>query len=137
LRLELGEYFRGRRKEFTVPVEYPGSPFQKKVWNELRRVPYGATIAYEDLARRVRSPRAARAVGRSNGLNRIAILIPCHRVLNKGGGLGGYGGGLWRKQALLELERGGPARRRGIHAAVNARALQRHTRPEGLLSKAG
>jgi AraC family transcriptional regulator of adaptative response/methylated-DNA-[protein]-cysteine methyltransferase len=69
-------------------------------------IPYGTTESYEGLARRIGVPRASRAVGHSNGLNRLAIVIPCHRVVNKNGDLGGYGGGLWRKQALLELERG-------------------------------
>jgi AraC family transcriptional regulator of adaptative response/methylated-DNA-[protein]-cysteine methyltransferase len=79
------------------------------VWDELLRIPYGETISYEELARRISSPKAVRAVGHANGLNRIAILIPCHRVVNKGGKLGGYGGGLWRKQFLLDLERGHPS----------------------------
>lgn len=105
-RSELAEYFRGKRKEFTVPLRFPGTPFQKKVWNELLRIPYGTSIAYRELARRIGAPRATRAVGRGNGLNRIAILVPCHRVVASDGGLGGYGGGVWRKQALLELERG-------------------------------
>jgi AraC family transcriptional regulator of adaptative response/methylated-DNA-[protein]-cysteine methyltransferase len=77
------------------------------VWAELLRIPFGETRSYEDLARAVGSPRAQRAVGRANGLNRIAILIPCHRVINKSGKLGGYGGLLWRKEALLHLERTG------------------------------
>lgn len=106
LRGELSEYFAGKRKAFTVPVDVPGSEFQRRVWNELQRIPFGNTISYEELARRVRSPGAQRAVGTTNGLNRIGIVIPCHRVVNKNGELGGYGGGLWRKQALLELERG-------------------------------
>lgn len=106
LRGELTEYFAGKRKEFHVPVNFPGSAFQQRVWSELQRIPFGKTIAYEELARRVESPRGQRAVGTTNGLNRIAIVVPCHRVINKNGELGGYGGGLWRKQALLELERG-------------------------------
>jgi AraC family transcriptional regulator of adaptative response/methylated-DNA-[protein]-cysteine methyltransferase len=106
LRQELALYFAGKIKRFTVPMRSPGSSFQEQVWNELRRIPYGKTLSYEELARRIGAPRAQRAVGHSNGLNRIAILIPCHRVINKNGGLGGYGGGLWRKQALLEIERG-------------------------------
>jgi len=106
LKEELGEYFEGKRKAFTVPVRIPGSEFQTDLWQELRRIPYGRTVSYEQLAARLRNPRATRAVGRNNGLNRIAIVVPCHRVVAKDGGLGGYGGGLWRKQALLELERG-------------------------------
>lgn len=101
---ELAAYFAGHLKKFTVPLEYPGSPFQKKVWTELQRIPFGRTISYEELAERVGTPRAQRAAGSANGKNRIAIVIPCHRVVNKSGKLGGYGGGLWRKQRLLELE---------------------------------
>lgn len=106
LRSELREYFAGKRRKFTVPLVYPGSDFQRKVWAELLKIPYSVTISYEELARRAGSPRAQRAVGSANGLNRIGIVIPCHRVVNKSGALGGYGGGLWRKQALLDLEKG-------------------------------
>jgi len=106
LRSELAEYFAGTRREFTVPLVYPGTPFQVKVWNALREIPYGETRSYETLAWSVGAPGAQRAVGHANGLNRVAILIPCHRVVNKDGKLGGYGGGVWRKQLLLDLERG-------------------------------
>ena len=106
LRRELSEYFAGRRRRFSVTVDAPGSEFQQRVWQELRRIPYGATVSYEALARRAGTPGGQRAAGTANGLNRIGIIIPCHRVIHKDGGLGGYGGGLWRKQALLELERG-------------------------------
>jgi AraC family transcriptional regulator of adaptative response/methylated-DNA-[protein]-cysteine methyltransferase len=106
LRSELAEYFEGRRREFTVPLVYPGTPFQVKVWDALRQIPYGETYSYEKLAWAVGAPGAQRAVGHANGQNRLAILIPCHRVVNKDGKLGGYGGGLWRKQLLLDLERG-------------------------------
>ena len=106
LKEELTAYFAGTLKEFTVPLVYPGSPFQTRVWDGLCEIPYGQTWSYEELARHVGSPRGQRAVGHANGLNRIAILIPCHRVVNKDGKLGGYGGGLWRKQFLLDLERG-------------------------------
>jgi len=105
-REELSAYFGGALKKFTVPLEYPGSPFQKRVWDGLLRIPFGKTLSYEGLAERIGAPHAQRAVGHANGLNRIAIIIPCHRVVSKGGTLGGYGGGLWRKQRLLELERG-------------------------------
>jgi AraC family transcriptional regulator, regulatory protein of adaptative response / methylated-DNA-[protein]-cysteine methyltransferase len=101
---ELALYFKGKLKKFKVPLEYPGSPFQQKVWDELQRIPYGKTISYEELADRAGTPHAQRAAGSANGKNRIAIVIPCHRVVNKNGKLGGYGGGLWRKQRLLELE---------------------------------
>jgi AraC family transcriptional regulator of adaptative response/methylated-DNA-[protein]-cysteine methyltransferase len=106
LKRELAEYFDGRRKQFSVPLEFPGTEFQQKVWNALLEIPYGETCSYEDIARKVGVPGAVRAVGTTNGLNRIAIVIPCHRVVNKGGKLGGYGGGLWRKQTLLNLEQG-------------------------------
>jgi AraC family transcriptional regulator of adaptative response/methylated-DNA-[protein]-cysteine methyltransferase len=106
LRMELEEYFAGSRREFAVPLTYPGTPFQEKVWNALREIPYGETRSYEELAWGIGMPGAQRAVGHANGQNRLAILIPCHRVVNKDGKLGGYGGGKWRKQLLLDLERG-------------------------------
>ena len=101
---ELDEYFRGERQRFDVPIDAPGSPFEERVWRALLDIPYGETRSYEDIAREVGSPKGVRAVGRANGLNRIAIVIPCHRVVNKSGELGGYGGGLWRKRRLLHLE---------------------------------
>jgi AraC family transcriptional regulator of adaptative response/methylated-DNA-[protein]-cysteine methyltransferase len=107
LRRELEEYFAGRRREFAVDLTAPGTPFEERVWEALRTIPYGETWSYERLAQAVGSPGASRAVGSANGRNRIAILIPCHRVVNKDGRLGGYGGGLWRKEALLHLERTG------------------------------
>lgn len=107
LERELGEYFAGRRSAFTLPLEAPGTPFEERVWAELLKIPHGETRSYQDLARTLGAPKASRAVGRANGMNRIAIVIPCHRVVNKGGQLGGYGGGLWRKHALLHLERTG------------------------------
>jgi len=106
LRTELAEYFAAGRRAFAVPLVYPGTPFQVKVWNALREIPYGETYSYEKLAWAVGAPGAQRAVGHANGQNRLAILIPCHRVVNKDGKLGGYGGGKWRKQLLLDLERG-------------------------------
>jgi AraC family transcriptional regulator, regulatory protein of adaptative response / methylated-DNA-[protein]-cysteine methyltransferase len=105
-RSELEQYFSGSLRVFTVPLEFPGSVFQRHVWKGLLGIPYGTTISYEDLARRVGVPRGQRAVGHANGLNRIGIVIPCHRVVNKDGKLGGYGGGVWRKQWLLNLEKG-------------------------------
>lgn len=107
LRSELKEYFRAQRQVFSVPVASSGTPFQEKVWRELRRIPYGETISYDALAKRVDQPTAQRAVARANGMNRICILIPCHRVIGKDGSLTGYGGGLWRKRLLLELEQSG------------------------------
>ena len=84
----------------------PGTPFEERVWRQLLEIPYGETCSYADLAGRVNAPGAQRAVGRANGMNRIAIVIPCHRVVNSDGKLGGYGGGLWRKHWLLSLESG-------------------------------
>jgi AraC family transcriptional regulator of adaptative response/methylated-DNA-[protein]-cysteine methyltransferase len=103
---ELGEYFAGTRRHFTVPLVYPGSAFQRRVWEALLTIPYGETCSYQDIAAAIGDRKAVRAVGTANGMNRIAIIIPCHRVVNKDGRLGGYGGGLWRKQYLLDLERG-------------------------------
>lgn len=102
---ELSEYFIGKRREFSVKLATVGTPFQRAVWTQLQRIPYAQTWSYQDLARAVKkSPTACRAVGQANGRNRISILIPCHRVINKDGSLGGYGGELWRKRYLLELE---------------------------------
>jgi AraC family transcriptional regulator, regulatory protein of adaptative response / methylated-DNA-[protein]-cysteine methyltransferase len=106
LKAQLAEYFAGKRTTFDVPLVYPGTPFQEAVWRQLLTIPYGRTCSYEDVARAVGVPKGVRAVGLANGKNRVAIVIPCHRVVNKGGRLGGYGGGLWRKQFLLDLERG-------------------------------
>jgi AraC family transcriptional regulator of adaptative response/methylated-DNA-[protein]-cysteine methyltransferase len=104
LQEELTGYFTGSVRGFSVPLVYPGTPFQRRVWEKLLEVPYGETRSYQDLASAVGDPRAVRAVGRANGMNRICILIPCHRIVNKNGDLGGYGGGLRRKQYLLNLE---------------------------------
>lgn len=101
---ELEAYFAGRLREFTVPLISPGPPFHKRVWAELRRIPFGETVSYIELARRLDKEQGSRAVGQANGANRIAIVIPCHRVIAADGTLGGYGGKLWRKQRLLELE---------------------------------
>ena len=106
LQAELAQYFAGTRHQFTVPLVYPGTPFQQQVWDALRQIPFGETRSYEDLARQMGRPNAQRAVGSANGSNRIAIVIPCHRLINKNGELGGYGGGLWRKRLLLSLEQG-------------------------------
>jgi AraC family transcriptional regulator of adaptative response/methylated-DNA-[protein]-cysteine methyltransferase len=107
LRDELTRYFAGTLSDFTVPLVPHGTPFQTKVWAELCRIPHGETISYDELAHRIGQPTAVRAVARANGMNRISILIPCHRVISKDGRLTGYGGGLWRKRLLLELERSG------------------------------
>jgi len=105
LNRQVEEYFAGARREFSLPLVLSGTAFQEKVWKELLTIPYGATRSYEEQARRIGKPRAVRAVGRANGDNRIAIIVPCHRVVGKDGKLTGYGGGLWRKQYLLDLER--------------------------------
>jgi AraC family transcriptional regulator of adaptative response/methylated-DNA-[protein]-cysteine methyltransferase len=107
IRRELGEYFAGTRSAFSVPVVARGTPFEERVWRALVEIPYGETRSYEAIARIVASPAAVRAVGRANGMNRIAIVVPCHRVVNKNGELGGYGGGLWRKRRLLYIEQSG------------------------------
>jgi O-6-methylguanine DNA methyltransferase len=104
LRSELQEYFEGRRRAFDVPLVLPGSVFQRLVWGELRAIPYGETLSYRQLAARVGRPGAVRATGRANGDNRVAILVPCHRVIGADGALRGYGGKLWRKRRLLEME---------------------------------
>jgi methylated-DNA-[protein]-cysteine S-methyltransferase len=100
---QLEEYFAGARTEFDVPMELDGTAFQKEVWAELSRIPYGETISYGELARRVGRPKGPRAVGQANGRNPIPIIVPCHRVL-AGNGIGGYGGGLPLKRALLAVE---------------------------------
>ncbi len=105
LQRELEKYFRGERCAFTVPLVAPGTTFQRKVWAGLRKIPYGTTRSYGEQAARLKMPAAVRAVARANGANRISILIPCHRVIGADGKLAGYGGGLWRKKFLLELER--------------------------------
>jgi len=103
---QLAEYFAGSRREFDLPLDYPGSEFQQRVWSTLLAIPYGQTWSYLDVALRIGDAGATRAVGTANGLNEIAIVIPCHRVINANGALGGYGGGLWRKRLLLDLELG-------------------------------
>lgn len=107
---EVSAYFDGRLREFAVPIVTPGTEFQKAVWSALTRIPYGETVSYGDLAADVGRPAAARAVGTTNGLNALAIIVPCHRVIGTNGKLVGYGGGLWRKKRLLELEIGVRAR---------------------------
>ncbi|MFF7362220.1 methylated-DNA--[protein]-cysteine S-methyltransferase [Streptomyces sp. NPDC008125] len=103
---QLGEYFDGTRTEFDLPLHLEGTPFQRTVWAELRRIPYGGTLSYGELAGRLGKPGASRAVGLANGRNPVSIIVPCHRVIGASGGLTGYGGGLDRKQRLLAFERG-------------------------------
>jgi AraC family transcriptional regulator of adaptative response/methylated-DNA-[protein]-cysteine methyltransferase len=130
LRAQMNEYFAGTRTSFDLDLAAPGSSFQERVWRQLCAIPYGETCSYETLAARVGAPGAVRAVGTANGANRIAIVIPCHRVVRKNGDTGGYGGGRWRKVALLNLE-GSVAKREplapdlfagaGLHSHVSRR----------------
>ncbi len=101
---QLDEYFGGRRREFDVPLLLAGTDFQKAVWNELLKIPYGQTLSYGELARRIGSPKAVRAVANANGANAIAIFVPCHRVIGSDGSPTGYAGGLQAKKILSELE---------------------------------
>lgn len=103
-RKQLDAYFDGRLQRFDLPIQLDGTSFQRRVWEELRKIPYGETIRYADLASRVGNPNASRAVGGANGRNPISIIVPCHRVIASGGTLGGYGGGLDRKLWLLRHE---------------------------------
>lgn len=102
---QLNEYFEGKRKEFTVTLFTPGSEFQQSVWKELQNIPYGSTHSYKQQAIALKRPEAVRAVAHANGMNRISILIPCHRVIGEDGNLTGYGGGIWRKKWLLDFEK--------------------------------
>ncbi len=106
VRRELDAYFAGRLKRFSTPVACNGTAFQNACWQELTRIPYGETISYQELAKRIGNPKAVRAVGLANGANPIAIIVPCHRVIGSNGSLTGFGGGLPTKRALLELEKG-------------------------------
>jgi AraC family transcriptional regulator of adaptative response/methylated-DNA-[protein]-cysteine methyltransferase len=105
IRIQLQEYFAGVRREFTVPLVTPGGEFEVNVWRCLQQVPFGVMRSYGDLAKQLGKPGAARAVGAANGRNRIAIVIPCHRICGANGDLVGYGGGRARKQWLLDHER--------------------------------
>ncbi len=101
---QLREYFAGERTVFDVALESGGTPFQQRVWNALREIPYGQTISYGELASRIDQPSAVRAVGLANGRNPVSVIVPCHRVIGANGTLTGYGGGLERKRLLLDLE---------------------------------
>ncbi|MDN0200821.1 methylated-DNA--[protein]-cysteine S-methyltransferase [Streptomyces sp. S.PNR 29] len=103
---QLEAYFAGELKEFTLPLRLSGTPFQRSVWDQLCRIPYGETRTYGDLAAALGNPTASRAVGLANGRNPIGIIVPCHRVIGAGGSLTGYGGGLDRKKRLLDFESG-------------------------------
>ncbi len=101
---QLAEYFAGKRQCFDIPFDVKGTPFQKRVWEELSKIPFGQTVSYQDVARRIKNPKAMRAVGSANGRNPICIIVPCHRVIAADGTIGGYAGGIDIKQKLLKLE---------------------------------
>jgi methylated-DNA-[protein]-cysteine S-methyltransferase len=101
---ELIEYFHGNRRNFTIPVHQDGTDFQKRVWNHLLGIPYGKTISYMDLAKKMGDPKVIRAAASTNGKNKIAIIVPCHRVIGSDRSLTGYSGGMWRKKWLLQQE---------------------------------
>ena len=101
---QLREYFAGTRTTFDLPLHFQGTAFQQQVWQQLLTVPYGQTLAYQDIANALGNPKAVRAVGAANGQNPISIIAPCHRVIGSNGSLIGYGGGLWRKEWLLKHE---------------------------------
>lgn len=102
---QIDEYFNGQRKEFLLKLNPQGTNFQKMIWRQLEKIPYGAVISYREIAAVIGRPKACRAVGSANGKNPIAIIIPCHRVVGSDGGLTGYGGGLWRKEWLIKHEK--------------------------------
>ena len=115
VRAQLRQYFAGERTAFDLPLVWSGTPFQVRAWKELARIPYGETISYQEQARRMGDAKKTRAVGMANGRNPISIVVPCHRVIAKDGGLCGFGGGLDQKKTLLDLEReksGAPLRSR-------------------------
>ena len=103
---QLEAYFAGELTEFDLPLAPEGTDFQYRVWAALRRIPYGTTVSYGDIAREIGNPAAVRAVGLANGSNPLGIIVPCHRVIGANGKLTGYAGGIWRKERLLALERG-------------------------------
>ncbi len=106
--MQLDEYFAGTRTTFELPLHPVGTEFQRTVWHELGQIPYGITISYGELARRINKPAAVRAVGAANGRNPLPIVVPCHRVIGRDGSLTGFSGGLSTKEFLLKLERGSP-----------------------------
>ena len=101
---QLDEYFKGKRKEFHLDIDWQGTDFQKKVWMEVFKIPFGQTVSYGEIARAIGNPGSVRAVGNANGKNKIPIIVPCHRVIGSDGKLVGFGGGLWRKEWLLRHE---------------------------------
>lgn len=102
---QLDEYFLGNRQDFSFPYQFEGTDFQKTVWNTLTEIPYAQTVSYKDIANSIGNEKAIRAVGSTNGKNKLSIVIPCHRVIGSNGKLTGYAGGLWRKEWLLQHER--------------------------------
>jgi len=115
---ELNEYFEGERREFSIPLDLRGTPFQLACWDALLAIPYGETRSYADIARAIGHPNAFRAVGMANNRNPIAIVVPCHRVIASGGSLCGYGGGLDIKRKLLDLEQENPGGRLPLKASA-------------------
>ncbi len=105
---QLEQYLLGKRQIFDLPVNVQGTDFQKKVWQELSKIPYGKTVSYSDIAKKINNDKAVRAVGTANGRNPISLIVPCHRVIAADGTLGGYAGGLEIKEKLLHLEKTGP-----------------------------
>ncbi|MBL7962186.1 methylated-DNA--[protein]-cysteine S-methyltransferase, partial [bacterium] len=103
---DLQEYFSGKRKNFTIPLDLRGSEFELQIWGQLLKIPYGQVCSYGDIAKKINNPKSVRAVGGANHNNPVAIIVPCHRVIGKNGSLVGYGGGIEKKQLLIELERG-------------------------------
>jgi len=117
---QLREYFAGKRADFDLPLAPEGTSFQREVWRKLQEIPYGETISYGELAKRVGNPKASRAVGSANGKNPIPIVIPCHRVIAGNGTLGGFGGGLTVKQQLLALEKPITSARGSVRQLANS-----------------
>jgi len=103
---EIEQYFTGKRQNFGMPLDLQGTPFQRAVWKELLKIPYGGTVSYGDIARAIGNPKAVRAVGGANHRNPAAIVVPCHRVIGSDGSMTGYGSGIWRKEWLLKHESG-------------------------------
>jgi methylated-DNA-[protein]-cysteine S-methyltransferase len=125
-RAQLADYFAGRRTTFDLAVDrgaLGGTPFQRRVWSELENIPYGVTVSYGELAKRIGKPEAVRAVGLANGRNLLSIVVPCHRVIGANGTLTGYGGGLEKKRWLLELEQGGALFERSVSARPDSRLV--------------
>jgi methylated-DNA-[protein]-cysteine S-methyltransferase len=134
VRSQLAEYFAGTRQQFDVPLQLDGTPFQQQVWQELRRIPYGETISYAELAARIGKPAGARAVGHANGRNRVAIIVPCHRVIGANSKLTGYAGGMDNKRWLLAWEQRATTeplfRSAKFHGAVPMGSTVRHCADE-------